>query len=264
MRKAALREKKSPLPMMPPDTQSKAESEAEVCHISEKVEKISNNKTPTNLYLIVRSHVFEIPKDIAINASKLIAKTWSANPTARRITFTVEDKDGDDNDPNPEHFYTVDVVAHLVGCMYGNELGCPTSDVNRHSGCLVAWCKVYKFARYLEMEEACESVLARIAKCLGERKFHRGIPTEEEVVEIFGMTGEGSDVREVLVDAMAKMGQLWNVVGEGHTGDTRDCVENWLRSESVLREFQEAVRMRIWEGVEERMERIREDKGGRG
>lgn len=71
-------------------------------------------------------------------------------------------------------------------------------------------------------------------------------------------------MREVLVDAMAKMGQLWNVVGEGHTGDTRDCVENWLRSESVLREFQEAVRMRIWEGVEERMERIREDKGGRG
>ncbi|TEY58837.1 hypothetical protein BOTCAL_0198g00030 [Botryotinia calthae] len=235
IRKATLREKKSPLPMMPPDTQSKVESEAKVYCISEKVEKVSNNKAPMNLYLIVRSHVFEIPKDIAINASKIIAKTWSANPTARRITFTVEDKDGDDNDPDPEHFYTVDVVAHLVGCMYGNELRCPTSDIDRHSGCLVAWCKAYKLARYLEMEEACEGVLARIAKCLGERKFHREIPTRKEVVEIYGMTGEGSDVREALVDAMAKMGKLWNVVGEGHTGDTRDCVENWLRSSSVLK-----------------------------
>ncbi|TGO62532.1 hypothetical protein BCON_0019g00680 [Botryotinia convoluta] len=211
---------------------------------------------------LLRSHVFEIPKNTATNASKLFAKAWNANPTARKISFKVDDKDGEDTDPDPEHFHTVDAIAHLVGYMYGNELGCPTSDVERHTGCLVAWCKVYKYAAYFEMEAACESALARVEKCLGERKYCPEIPTSEELVEIYGMTREGSEVREALIDVMAKMGRLWDVVGDDHIGDTKNYVENWLSSSSVLREFQAAVWMRIGEGDEERMERIREAKGG--
>ncbi|TGO22950.1 hypothetical protein BPAE_0149g00130 [Botrytis paeoniae] len=230
--KASFRGKKTSLPMIPPDPQAEGKSE--------KSEKASNKKTSMSLYITVRSHVFEIPKDIAINASKLFAKAWNANPAARTISFKVDDKDGEDTNPDPEHFYTVDAIAHLVGYMYGNELGCPTSDIERHTGCLVAWCKVYKYAAYFEMEAACQSTLGRMEKCLGERKCCSGIPTREEVVKIYGMTREGSEVREALVDVMAKMGRLWNVVGEGHTGDTKNYWKNW-RSSSVLREFQEAV-----------------------
>ncbi|KAF7956925.1 hypothetical protein EAE96_004249 [Botrytis aclada] len=245
-RKATLREKKPPLPIMPPDPQSEGESEAKAPRNSEKVDKVTKNTKPTILYIRVRSHVFEVPKDIAIKSSALFARTWNANPSARTISFTVQDKDGEDTDTDPEHFYTVDAIAHLVGYMYGNELGCPTSDLERHSGCLVAWCKVYKYAVYLEMEAACKSVLARIGECLGGRKFFLGIPTREEVVEIYGMTGEGSEVRE----AMAKMGRLWDVVRGGHTGDTKIYVENWKSSSSAFGEFQEAVWMGIGEEEE--------------
>ncbi|TGO32583.1 hypothetical protein BHYA_0304g00010 [Botrytis hyacinthi] len=249
---------------MTPDPESEVESTAEDRHISKLAGKDPNNEKSMSVYITVRSHVFEIPKDIAITASKLFARAWNANPRARSITFKVEEKDGDDIDPDPEQFYTVDAIAHLVGYMYGNELGCPASDVERHSGCLVAWCKVYKHAAYFEMEAACESALARMEKCLGERKFCPGIPTRKEVLEIDGMTREGSEVREALFDVMAKMGRLWDVVGEDHVGDTKIYVENWLRSSSVLREFQEAIWMRIGEGEEERVERIREARGGGG
>ncbi|TGO09945.1 hypothetical protein BTUL_0149g00240 [Botrytis tulipae] len=245
---------------MTPNPQSEIKSTAEARRTSELAEKDSNNERTMSVYITVRSHVFEIPKDIAIHASKLFAKAWSANPRARSITFKVQDKDGEDTDIDPEHFYTVDAIAHLVGYMYGNGLGCPTSHIERHSGCLVAWCKVYKYAAYFEMEAACERALARMEKCLGERKFCQGIPTGEEVLVIYGMTREDSGVREALVDVMAKMGRLWDVLGEHHVGDIKGFVEDWLRSLSVLREFQEAVWMRIGEGEEERLERIREDR----
>ncbi|KAF7916532.1 hypothetical protein BELL_0130g00030 [Botrytis elliptica] len=247
---------------MTPDLSAEGESIAEAHRISELAEKDPKNEESKSIYITVRSHVFKIPKDIAINASKLFARAWNANSHARSITFKIQDKDSEDTDIDPEHFYAIDAIAHLVGYMYGNELGCPTSDIERHTGCLVAWCKVYKYAVYFEMEAACESTLARIEKCLGERKYCPGIPTREEVGEIYGMTREGSGVREALVDAMAKMGRLWDVVGEDHIGDTKSYVENWRRSSSVLREFQEAVWMRIGEGEEERMERIREARNG--
>ncbi|TGO66185.1 hypothetical protein BOTNAR_0066g00250 [Botryotinia narcissicola] len=249
---------------MTPNPHSEIESTTEARRISELAGKDPNNERTMSIYITVRSHVFEILKDIAIHASKLFAKAWSANPRARSITFKVQDKDGEDTDVDPEHFYTVDAIAHLVGYMYGNELGCPTSDIERHSGCLVAWCKVYKYAAYFEMEAACERALARMEKCLGERKFCRGIPTREEVLEIYGMTREGSGVREVLAGRMAEMGRLWDVMGEDHVGAIKVCVENWLRSSSALREFQEAVWIRIGEGEgeEEVMERIREARAG--
>ncbi|KAF7936498.1 uncharacterized protein EAE97_007864 [Botrytis byssoidea] len=243
---------------MTPDPQPEIESTTEARRISELAGRDPKNERTMSIYITVRSHVFEIPRDIAIHASKLFAKAWSANPRARSITFKVQDKDGEDTDIDPEHFYTVDAIAHLVGYMYGNELGCPTSDIERHSGCLLAWCKVYKYAAYFEMEAACERASARMEKCLGERTFCRGIPTREEVLEIYGMTREGSGVREALVDRMAKMGRLWDVLGEDHVGAIKSCVENWLRSSSASREFQEAVWMRIGEGEEERIERIRE------
>ncbi|KAF7901316.1 hypothetical protein EAF00_003537 [Botryotinia globosa] len=249
---------------MTPDPQSEIESTAETRCISELVEKSPNYERTMSVYITVSSHVFEIPKDIAIHASKLFAKAWSANPRARSITFKVQDKDGEDTDIDPEHFYTVDAIAHLVGYMYGNELGCPTSDVERHSGCLLAWCKVYKYAAYFEMEAACERALARMEKCLGERKFCRGIPTGEEVLVIYGMTREDSGVREALVDGMAKMGRLWDVVGKNHTGDTKIDVANWERSSSVLWEFQVAVWSRFGEEEDERVERIREARLAEG
>ncbi|KAF7900658.1 uncharacterized protein EAF01_007960 [Botrytis porri] len=150
------------------DPQSKARL------ISDKAESDPNNAKPMTLYITVRSHVFEIPKAIAIQASKRFAKAWIANPTARNISFKVDDIDGEDTDPDPEHFYTVDAIAHLVGYMYGNELGCPTTDVERHSGCLVAWCKVHKFAKFFEMEEAGRRVLERIKMCLRVRRVGEG------------------------------------------------------------------------------------------
>ncbi|THV50086.1 hypothetical protein BGAL_0165g00050 [Botrytis galanthina] len=249
---------------MTPDPQSEAESTAEARRISELSEKDLNNERAMSVYITVRSHVFEIPKDIAINASKLFARAWATNPRARNITFKVQDKDGDDTDVDSEHFYTVDAIAHLVGYMYGNELGCPTSDIERHTGCLVAWCKVYKYAAYFEMETACERALARMEKCLGERKFCRGIPTGEEVLVIYGMTREDSGVREALIDVMAKMGRLWDVMGEHHVENTEVYVGNWLRSSSVFREFQEAVWSRFGEGGKEKLEEIREARGGGG
>ncbi|CAD6443704.1 82526372-94e5-463a-8168-91ecb0bc5f6b [Sclerotinia trifoliorum] len=205
--------------------------------------------------ITVGSHVFYIYKDIAINSSKVFSKVWQDHPSAKRINFQLEDYDDDEDDTNLESFYTVDAMAHLIGYMYGNDLGCPTSDLDRHTGCLVAWCKVYKLASYFGMPSECESSLDRFRKCLNDRKYHPVIPTAEEVIAIYHSTGKDSEIREVLVSAMMKMWRSFRVMIDNSGGLSKDTLEDWRRSLVAVPEFEKSVRKKVGKEEIDRLER---------
>ncbi|KAF7872484.1 hypothetical protein EAF04_003405 [Stromatinia cepivora] len=180
-----------------------------------------------NFSITIGSHVFHVYKDIGINASEVFAKVSQDHPSARRINFKLEDYDDDDEeDTNPEKFYTVDAMAHLVGYMYGNNLGCPTSNPDLHTGCLVAWCKVHNLASYFGMPSACESPLDQLRKCLYDRKYHPVIPTAEEVIAIYNLTEKDSEVREELVSAMMKMWRLFRVMIDNSGRFSKNTLED--------------------------------------
>ncbi|KAJ8071504.1 hypothetical protein OCU04_001824 [Sclerotinia nivalis] len=208
-----------------------------------------------NFSITVGSHVFHVYKDIAVTTSEVFAKVSRDHPSARRINFKLEDYDDGGDDTNPENFYTVDAMAHLIGYMYGNNLGCPTSDPDQHTGCLVAWCKVYNLASYFGMPSACESSLDQLRKCLYDRKYHPVIPTAKEVIAIYDLTEKDSEVREVLVSAMMKMWRLFRVMIDNPGGFSKDTLEDWRRSLVAVPEFERSVRKKVGKEEIERLER---------
>ncbi|APA05603.1 hypothetical protein sscle_01g003730 [Sclerotinia sclerotiorum 1980 UF-70] len=171
----------------------------------------------------VGSHVFNIYKDIAINSSKVFSK--------------LEDFDDDKDDTNPENFYTVDAIAHLIGYMYCNDLGCPTSDPNRHTGCLVA----------------CS--LDRFQKCLHDRKHHPVVPTAEEVIAVYDLTEKNSEIREVMISAMMKMWRSFRVMIDNSGGFSKDTLEDWRRSLVAVPEFEMSVRKKVGKEEIDRLDR---------
>ncbi|ESZ90080.1 hypothetical protein SBOR_9544 [Sclerotinia borealis F-4128] len=187
-----------------------------------------------------RSHVFEIHRYVAVNASELFAKLWQDRPASQKLNFNIEKDDGDDNDPHPENFYTVDAMAQLIAYLY---------------------CKVYNFASYLGMPRECERSLDRFRTCLYDRKYNHTIPTAEEVVSIYDSTKRDSKVCEILVGAMTEMWHLVKV-NNHHSGDLgADANESWHRSLKAVPEFEKAVMEQIGrKEIESGGRRLRSDK----
>lgn len=139
--------------------------------------------------------------------------------------------------------------------MYCNDLGCPTSDPNRHTGCLVAWCKVYKLASYFGMQSECESSLDRFQKCLHDRKHHPVVPTAEEVIAVYDLTEKNSEIREVMISAMMKMWRSFRVMIDNSGGFSKDTLEDWRRSLVAVPEFEMSVRKKVGKEEIDRLDR---------
>lgn len=149
------------------------------------------------------------------------------------VKFKLGKNDGDDTDPNPDNFYAVDALAQLVAYMYGRDLCCPTSRPDYHTGCLVAWCKVYNLASHFRMPSAMERSLKRLQECLQSRRYHNTLAIADEVSTIFGLTKEGSKVRDILVKGMKE-------IITSNFGDVDiDTVVDWRKAWAVVPESED-------------------------
>lgn len=83
------------------------------------------------------------------------------------------------------------------------------------------------------MPSAMERSLKRLQECLQSRRYHNTLAIAEEVSTIFGLTKEGSKVRDILVKGMKE-------IITSNFGDVDiDTVVDWRKAWAVVPESED-------------------------